>query len=217
MLLAAASLAAETTQDLAVWSSVNGQVDLHEGRDTGPRLWTDLHFRRTDAWFVGIARPALGYDLAKGVAVYAGYAWVPWIGEATDDALQHEHRAWQQALLSRKAGSVQLGLRPRLEQRFVGGQPGTGHRLRVWGRAAAPVSKPVSLVVTDEVFVGFNATDWVVGSNVAGFDQNRLFLGAALPVAEVGRVEVGYLDTFVLRSTGNTLLHTFSTNLFLNL
>jgi hypothetical protein len=208
---------AATTHDPAVWSSVNLQVDLHEGRATGPRLWTDLHFRRTDQWFVGIVRPGLGWDLAKGVAVFAGYAWVPWIGEATDDQLMNEHRAWQQALMTRKVGNSQVGFRPRFEQRFVGGEPGTGYRVRLWGRAATPVGKGLQLVATDEVFLGLNETTWTVGSNVAGFDQNRLFVGPALPVEGLGRVEVGYLNVFLLRDSGNTMLHTFSANLFLSL
>jgi hypothetical protein len=212
--LLASAAVAQTAHDPAVWSSINTQVDLHPERTVGPRLWADFHFRRTDAWFVGIARPALGWDVAEGAGVFVGYAWVPWLGEATDDQLMNEHRVWEQLLLTRAAGRGQLGFRPRLEQRFVGGEPGVGHRLRLWGRGAAPLGDRVSLVVTDEVFVGLGATTWTTGSNVAGFDQNRLFVGPALPIEGLGRLEVGYLNVFLLRESGNTDLHALSSNLF---
>jgi hypothetical protein len=211
-LLGAAALAA-TTHDPATWTSVNLQVDLDAQPDTGPRLWTDLHFRRTDANFVGIARPAFGWDVARGVGVYVGYGWIPTYGESTDDQLVNEHRVWEQLLLTKKLDAVQLGLRPRFEQRVVAGEEGTGLRVRLWGRAAVPVSDRISLVVTDEVFVGLVATDW----SVAGFDQNRLFVGPAFPIEGLGRVEFGYMNTFVLRESGNTDLHIASANLFLNL
>lgn len=207
--------AAAATHDPAVWSSVTVQADLDEEDDRGPRLWLDLHFRRMDSNFLFIGRPALGWDVAKGVGLFAGYAWVPWIGDATDGALQNEHRAWQQALLQRKTGRTQLGFRPRLEQRFVGGEPGVGHRVRLWGRAAHPLSDRVSLAVTDEVFLGLNPTEWTTGSNVAGFDQNRLFVGPALPIEGLGRVELGYLNVVILRESGDTVLHAMSSNLFL--
>jgi hypothetical protein len=153
----------------------------------------------------------LGYDLTRGVAVFAGYAWVPSIGAATDDELVQEHRVWEQALLQRSVETVKVAFRPRLEQRFLTGE--VGHRLRLWGRVEVPLGEPVSLVVTDEVFLGFNDTDW---GAVAGFDQNRLFVGPALPIEGVGRVEFGYMNTLLHRDD-DTDLHIVSANLFVNL
>ncbi len=212
-LLLGALASAQTTHDLATWTSVGLLANLHGDRPSGPRLWTDLHARRTDASFTGIVRPGLGWDLADWITVYAGYAWIPQVGESTADELLSEHRAWEQLLLQRRVGELTLGLRPRLEQRFLEAQPEVGHRLRLWGRAAVPVGGDLSLVLTDEVFLGLGATAW----SPSGFDQNRLFVGPALPVSEVGRVELGYTNTFLARETGDTVLHVVSANLYLNL
>ena len=211
MIWLAMALAAPQTQDAGVWTSLNLAAPLHDGRDAGPRLWLDMHGRRTDASFLAIIRPGVGVDLTRGVAVFAGYAWVPSIGSATDDTLAQEHRVWEQALLQRSVESVKFAFRPRLEQRFVTGE--VGHRLRLWGRAEVPLSEAVSFVVTDEVFVGVNDTEW---GAVAGFDQNRLFVGPALPIEGVGRVEFGYMNTLLHRDV-DTDVHIVSATLFINL
>lgn len=212
MWIAPAVAHAAPTQDVGVWSSVALQADLDDEADTGPRLWLDLHGRRTASSFVGIVRPGVGWDLAKGVSVFAGYAWVPTVPDDPLAEVSNEHRAWEQALLSTRMDGVQLALRPRLEQRFLAGDPDIALRARAWVRAGIPVTGPVSLSVWDEVFLGLNETDWAV----AGFDQNRVFVGPAFALEEHGRVEIGYLNAFLMRDSGDTLLHAVSASLLLH-
>ncbi len=203
------ALAAEATP--GAWGGALIQADvpssLRKGR--GPRLWLDLHGRSSGAGFVGIARPAAGWALGRGFTVYAGYAW---IGTVSDDLLVHEHRVWEQAVWAPPIKDWSLTLRPRLEQRFLDGQAEVAHRARLWGRVGVPLAPRVGLVVHDEVFVGLGATP----GTKSGFDQNRLFLGPFFPLAEGGRVEVGYLHTFLDRDV-DTHLHLLSTLLVVNL
>lgn len=210
--LLASQASAQVDQDLGAWESVNLQASLHkDDQKTGPRLWTDLHFRRWDTQFLAIVRPGIGFDVARGVSVFAGYAWVPSVGDATEGELLNEHRIWEQALLTGKVKEIALGFRPRLEQRFEQGEAQIGHRLRLWGRAGVPLRGSVSLSVTDEVFLGFNKTEWTK----QGFDQNRLFVGPALGT-DFGRVEFGYMNVYLDRDADSDL-HLASANLFVNL
>ncbi len=200
---------AETTHDAATWTSALAQVDLHEGQDHGPRLLADVHARRTGPAFTAIVRPAFGWDLNKSLSVALGGAWVGVGGASTDGELVSEARVWEQVMLAGKVEDLQLGLRLRLEQRFL--EAGTGHRLRVWGRAAVPVSEALSFVVTDEAFVGTLGP----GAPVA-FDQNRLFVGLALPLYEKSRIEVGYGHVVLTRADATSHFHVVATNLFLS-
>ncbi|MFN2376884.1 MAG: DUF2490 domain-containing protein, partial [Candidatus Binatia bacterium] len=102
---------------------------------------------------------------------------------------------------------------PRLEQRWDDRGGDEGWRLRQFVRYAYRFEGTRwSLVAFDEVFVAFNDTDW--GAD-AGFDQNRLFLGAAFHFTDIIRVEGGYLNQFIERpAADNRSNHALSLNLF---
>ena len=205
-----ATAATPIAHDVAVWTAGFLQVDLHPDAAVGARIWFDGHVRRTDAAFVGIARPGLGLDLARGVTVYGGVAWVPQVGDSTEGALRSEGRVWEQLLLQRTFGRVQAALRPRLEQRRVPDDDAWGHRGRVWGRLGIPLGPGVGLAASDEVFVGLRET----AMTPAGLDQNRLFVGPWLGIGDHARVEIGYLQTYLARDSGDTMVHIASTTFF---
>lgn len=194
MLLAAlATLGAHAqTQDIAVWTAALASPDVSDRT----RVWLDVHARRSQASFLSIVRPGVGLQFTSAVSGWLGYAWIPTVPD--DGATRHEHRIWQQLI-----GNISLGdrwtlqSRTRFEQRFaVGG--GVGLRVREFVRlsVAPEVAQRPRLALWDELFVGLNDTDW---GAVAGFDQNRLFVGVGLPVSHGGRVEVGLLNVLALR------------------
>jgi hypothetical protein len=197
--------------DLAAWEGLFAQVPLHEDGESGPRLWLDAHARRDGSRFVGIVRPAVGWDVSARSSFWLGYAWVP---SVTDGSVAPEHRVWQQGLFGWKLrDGVTTSLRPRLEQRFAPHADGIGLRARLFGRAQVDVSDRVSLVVSDEIFVRANDS----GFGDAGLDQNRLFFGPALRGYEGMRLEIGYLDQRVWTPAGPVVTHVVATNLFLTL
>lgn len=199
----------DPARDFAVWAGVISTVDL--GREApSASLWLDTHLRRGDAGTLFILRPAVGLRATSWLTLHAGYAWIPFFDDA-NATRRDEHRIWQQAIVAGDVGrGVSLQSRTRNEQRFGPGD-GVGHRLRQfvrlgWTRGA------VGVVVWDELFLGFNTTEW--GAQ-RGYDQNRLFVGASIAIGASSRLEVGYLAVHLNRER-DEWVHALALNLFLH-
>lgn len=196
--------------DGAVWTGVFATGKLHDG-DSGPRLWLDLHARRTGTGMPTIVRPGIGWDFSKGVNATVGYALVSTLASGTGE-VTGDHRIWQQLLLSHKLeNGLALSFRPRLEQRFHFTSRGTQLRLRLQGRVGVPLSEVWGLSVWDELFLGLNDVPWAT----QGFDQNRAFVGPYIQ-AEGARFEVGYLNVPLRKEGVTTMSHVAAMNLFLS-
>lgn len=195
-----------------VWGAVFLQAKLSEVVP-GLHAWLDLQPRHGAGGAVTLVRPGLGLQLTDGLILHAGYAWVARWPEAEPDV--HEHRIWQQLLFTHTAGETwDLLLRPRFEQRLSARGGAVGLRLRFMARAAWWLERdgPLALVAWDEVFLGFNQTDW---GNLGGFDQNRLFLGVAIRGVHRSRFELGYLNLYLGRGAAEDRVdHVASLNLF---
>jgi hypothetical protein len=202
--LAPPQIAAADTQ---IWTAMYVQA---RAADTGPTGWLDLHARRRGDGILYIVRPGAGYTFSKALALHAGYAWVPVITD--EGANRSEHRAWEQVIVNHPVGdAVKLQGRARLEQRFGAGDD-IGHRLRLLARGqwAPSPSLPLQLVVWDELFLGFNETDW---GAPRGYDQNRAFVGLGADTKLRGiRVEAGYMNVVLRRDT--QVDHVVAINLF---
>ena len=124
---------------------------------------------------------------------------------------------WQQLTWSQKLEPVTVGLRSRLEERFLDTESETAWRFRQllsW-RQALHAAPELSLVLWNEVFINLNDTS----SSVNGFDQNRLFFGFGRKSDSVTplRVEIGYLYQRVGASPGSTLNnHLLSVNFYMS-
>jgi hypothetical protein len=156
---------------------------------TGLTGWLDLHARRRADSTLAIIRPAIGWTFSPALAIHAGYAYVPTLTDA--GANPHEQRTWQQVILGHTIGATRLQARGRLEQRFGAGDD-VQHLLRMLARGQWQPNADLALqlVVWDELFVGINDADW---GPLAGYDQNRLFMGLGTDSKIKGvRVEAGY-------------------------
>ncbi len=176
---------------------------------TGLTGWLDLHARRRADSTLGIIRPGIGWTFSPALALHAGYAYIPTLTDAGGN--RREQRAWQQFVLGHAAGPAKYQLRGRLEQRFGSGDD-VAHRVRVFARGQwqPRSSVPLQLVVWDEAFFGINDADW---GPLAGYDQNRLFMGLGTDTKLDGvRVEAGYQ---LVHLRGNApLVHVLAVNLF---
>ncbi|MCA9532450.1 MAG: DUF2490 domain-containing protein [Myxococcales bacterium] len=200
---------AQVDRDHAVWAGAMATQELTRGVP-GPSLWLDLHRRQDSPGAVMIIRPGIGLRITDALSLWVGYAWVPTYPDGS--ARRDEHRLWEQVIYSRALGrGVSFQARGRLEQRFAPNSDDVAHRFRQLLRLGwMHARQPVGFVVWDELFVGLADADW---GAVAGYDQNRLFVGPIFRIASWARVEPGYLLVHLDRSP-NRLVHAVAVNLF---
>ncbi len=137
-----------------------------------------------------VVRPGVSYSLDAHLSLTAGYAWIGTYRPAT----VIEHRVWQQVQWAQPA----LGVRLRLEEQFFA--DGTRLRFRCQVRGVLQTSL-LPIILSDEWF-GIPAI-WQ-RERVPGYDQNRVFLGVAIPLQHGLRVEAGYLN---VHYRGNSIRH----------
>ena len=138
---------------------------------------------------------SLGYQLNDHHSLFIGYAFQhvlpPLSGQPTN-----ENRAWQQYNFSLPTFLGALKLTSRLEERTVNIGPGVSYRARQQAKFIYPFDQHWSLVATEEYFVNLNTVSW---GPVAGFDQNRLFVGVGYQMDSRWRSEFGYLNNYINR------------------
>ena len=211
VLLSLAAHGQELDADFEVWNAAAATVAVGS-KPHAFQLWFDAHARRGGAGTTVILRPGVGLRLSKGFVLWAGYAFVPFFQDA--GGRTDEHRSWLQGLGSVKFGeAISFQSRTRLEQRYRPDARGIAHRVRQFVRLAwMKPGAPIGLVVWDELFLGLNRVGW---GPTAGYDQNRVFVGAALPIGKLARVEPGYLLAHQDR-TPDKLVHAVSITLFVS-
>ena len=212
-----APAAAQTVEsDFQSWNAIALSGPIAE--ESRVLAWFDGHARfRDDASDLGVTiiRPGIGYRVNSKLDVWTGYARVVSRSYGRPDI--KENRIWQQATyaLPELLGGKLSG-RSRLEQRFRPTGDDTGWRFRQFVRWARLIENTdFSFVVWDEVFLGINDTDW---GQRDGFDQNRLFVGAAWQLNERFRLEGGYLNNILDTPLGRDQTnHNISLTLFTSL
>ena len=214
MCLTAVASVASAQDDTQSWNAVFASGPVSE--NSRLLVWFDGHARFRDEGSdldTTIMRPGVGWRASPRLDLWAGYALVSTRRPGPD---VEEHRAWQQATypVATIAGGRFTG-RTRLEQRFRDGGDDTGWRLRQFLRWSRPIEGgPVSVVVSNETFIGLNDTDWGQG---AGFDQNRAFAGLAWQASPGLRIEGGYMNQHIEggarpdRTNDNLVLSVFQT------
>ena len=190
---------AEIVDDSGSWLGIFARGDIQQ--DSRFKWWFDGHarfFEDTDGFGQSIVRPGIGYAINQRLAVWAGYGWIHSSPETIPNF--DEHRIWQQITWSSPTAKGSLGLRSRLEQRFLETGSDTGWRFRQLVSYRQPIacSPRLTWVVWDELFIHLNDTNY--GAE-GGFDQNRLFLGCGInhDPSNSWRVEIGYLNQYVNR------------------
>ena len=211
LVVATSARAQELVHEPQAWFGVFATRPLL-GRFVG---WFDGHLRLAfePAQTFVLLRPGVGFRVRDDMTIWLGYLWAPvWRGGIQTLS---EHRVWQQWTWDLTfASGAKLQLRSRLEERFASGDVGLRFRQMIRAQSAQ-LKNGFMLVAWDEVFLAFNDTRF---GQRAGFDQNRLFLGVAMPLAPKVRLEAGYFNQYLNRvDAPDPVRHAAMVNLYLPL
>ena len=191
------STPALAAQDSQLWT--NGAVTVK--LSSRWRLSEDLTVRFSDdrnGLYEIESNTLLGYVVAKGVTVWAGYTHDP--NYSAGDLTVMEHRAREQITFDGFAqlGGGRLNGRIRTEQRWREGLNGTGWRVRPYLKYTLPFRKvtKTALVLSAEPFFNLNTTTF---QKTQGLDRVRSLIGISTPLSTNLTLEAGYLNqhTFV--------------------
>lgn len=138
-------------------------------------------------------RPAVVIAPTPEMSFWLGYAWTPSFRVNTS-TFTSEQRLWQQFTYTfTLTDRIALTTRTRFEERFVPGAAGLGLRARELLRLhlAFDDSKVWQFVAWDELFWQLNTISPTI---TAGYNQNRVLVGAYLRAFENFHIELGYLN-----------------------
>lgn len=168
-------------------------------------LWTEAQYRNYN--IAGdleqmLLRTAIMYQLAEGVIVAPGYAYI--LSQPYDAAggrfTTQEHRIFQQLILRQHFGRFYLGHRYRLEERIL--EDNFRIRFRYFFSANYCLNKPsmekgtLYLSAYDEIFLHRDAPF---------YDRNRLYGGLGYVISPHLRFEVGVMSQMLEKVTRNQL------------
>lgn len=180
----------------------------------------DYQFRRHgwgESWQQSVTRSGIDYFLNSNTTITAGHLWAvtyPY-GKQPIKFEFNEHRIWEQVVLKHQTGRFYFSHRYKVEQRFIEnkiadsqGQPHTDgnlfrQRFRYRFMFSVPLNKKtmenksLALVVSNEFFINFGKG---IAKNV--FDQNRFSAGLGYQFSEKLKIQVGYLNQYILKSDG---------------
>ncbi|WP_375249157.1 DUF2490 domain-containing protein [Sphingomonas sp.] len=204
--------AARTDHNLGFWLNLTAQGKV-AGRgawfvELQPRLQDELS--RVDQV---LARTAVGYEVAKGLTLYQGYAHiflpVAGTGDPNEDRL-FQQISWTIPGLARG----ELSSRTRIEERWRSDGREMQWRVREMVRFEFPLGgeKSVRALTSSEVFWVLNRVDWRARS---GFDQVRTFVGVEIPVGGTSTMEAGYLNQVIDQpGARSTVAHNIALSVF---
>ncbi len=188
----AAASPAMASDDSQLWASTAATVKLSDSW----RLSQDATIRFSDnrnGLYEVELNTLLGFVVAKGVTVWAGYTHDP--NYSAGDFTVMEHRAREQITFDKLAeiGGGKLSGRLRTEQRWREGVDGTGWRVRPFVKYSLPLHKggKTAFVVSAEAFVNLNTNAF---QRRSGLDRTRTFVGLSAPLSRAISAEAGYLN-----------------------
>ncbi|MEW6038282.1 MAG: DUF2490 domain-containing protein [Pseudomonadota bacterium] len=217
LILPSTTRAELVTDDWGSWGQVVAEGDLgfiDPGLEKG-RLWLEGQMRWDGDWrhwYQGVARTALGYSLSDRATVWIGYTFVPTQNIGKSYVVQQDVWPAFRYVLPTEYGTITF--RTMFEASFFSGDQAR-YQFRQMFRYLRPFDfEPrLSLIVWDEIFVRLNSTAW---GGLAGFGQNRAFLGAGWSFDPALRVELGYMNQYIDVPPNQTIHNLVMGSLFIN-
>lgn len=142
-----------------------------------------------------VFRPALNYFITSdnSVQLQIGYGWTPGLSPQRDD-----HRIHQQILYQKGSPQTQQWMaRIRIEQRKIEGIRDVLWKGRLFARKSLRLDETWGIAAFNELFFNLNSTENIY---IAGFDQNRFFMGPQVFFSDRVRWEFGYIYNYFGKS-----------------
>lgn len=216
---------------LAGTTVCSAQANVPRIRDVNPHSWwvyygdhpvknskwgvlTEIQIRRTDFasnWQQLLLREGATYRLSPRVQLGGGYGFIRTsrYGAFPVARAFNEHRFFEQVIFKHEAGRLELEHRYRVEQRWLEAFTGNTrswryqNRFRYQLRGSVPLSAANAsgqqwyLFAGDELFIHFGPN-----YGASPFDQNRAFIGVGYKLSRANRLEVSYLNQFLVQRSG---------------
>jgi Protein of unknown function (DUF2490) len=178
--------------DDQLWTTAGVNVKLSDDWKISEEIVTRFSDNRNGLYELE-ATTMLGYRLANGVTLAAGYVHNPQYSGG--DFTVMEHRAREQLSFDNftKLGPGKLSARMRLEQRWREGIDGTGWRARPYLKYSIPLAGKTNLNLSNETFVNFNTTAF---QKQSGIDRMRNLISISTPLTKTLSGEAGYLNQY---------------------
>lgn len=175
-------------------------------------VYTEIQVRRSDVltiWQQFQSRDAVTYRFSPHVQVAAGYVftYTGRYGDFPATRSFNEHRTYQQFSVKHELKTLELEHRYRTEQRWIQNYTGVNDfywryqgRFRYQLKATLPITKADAaghqwyLFGGDEIFIPYGPNH---GTN--NFDQNRAFGGLGYKFTRNNKLEIGYLNQFIIQ------------------
>ncbi|MCB9666787.1 MAG: DUF2490 domain-containing protein [Myxococcales bacterium] len=185
--------------DAQLWLATIATTSLDEDAPRW-RGYLELQSRMGEYGTQFIVRPALGFQVFEGGAVWLGYAWLPTVANGVAPDV-YEQRIWQQWSLAHQSEVATFGSRSRLEERFMAHDSDVGFRFRQQFRANWTFMPKATfyLPTTLELLFDLNTPAW---RPQGGFDHYRLFGGLGINLGNGVSLEGGYVLAHYLREPG---------------
>ena len=208
-LVLACPLMAETDDNANAWFMYFGDHPVNGSRWG---LHLEGQWRRADlgaTWQQLLLRPGVNFQLSKDVLLTGGYGFIETYPYGDFPAVRKfpEHRFFEQAIVNKRVGKLDLSNRFRLEQRNIksGSSYRYENRMRYLLRTSVPLpigDRKNYIAFYDEVMFNFGKN---VEKNV--FDQNRAYVALGRDLGHATRAEFGYLEQTVQRRGGLIFEH----------
>jgi Protein of unknown function (DUF2490) len=154
-------------------------------------------------------RAVIGTPVSKKITVSVGFVHVITYAKTGRDTLEETPFAQLNWNMGKVLGGS-LSSRTRLEDRFARGASNMALRARSQVKWSKPLSKNgPNAVLWVEPFYSFNRTSAVR----PGIDQVRTFAGVNFKLSKHAEIDVGYLNQYLNRATGDRSNHAISVSL----
>lgn len=176
--------------DISSWTSVSIKFPIWKRIQGYLEVQPRFQMNHQNHYSETIMRTGIGYEFNKKWSIFNGYYY----SAHNDPYYSPENRIWHQLTYTKQLGKITLQNRFRIEESWREAFVGPTVRVRNQIRLTRPIShSKFYAIVSDEPMYNLNTKST---GPVAGFTQNRFFIGFGRKLNTYTRLEIGYLNQY---------------------